>query len=286
MKNEKRKTIVGVTGAKGYIGSALVRNGCTPLVCDVTDYTAAEAEVCRVKPDIILHLASVSDPDKCEVDPKKSSHVNLMGANNIAMICALKNIPLAFLSSAQIWGGGWWESLWNRHAENSKLTWAVNAYGMQKCAAEFAVTTANIGEYKNAKIIRTSHVFNKARFQKELDGLALGVHVDAPRFLKRSFIHLEDFVYQVSEYCKRFYAMPPVLHLAGTQTVSYYDFWLEVAKQFDFDPALIKGRRFEKKYPFLAKRPHNGGLDVHLSQTLGFKQFSYIGGIRKMKNES
>ena len=273
-----------VTGAEGYIGKSLVKAGFHPLACDVTEYNDVDRAVCQAHPDLIVHLAGKSAPDWCEENLKESIRVNVDGTHNVFEVSVKHKIPAVLLSSSQIWRGGWRESLLNRHSENSPKTPSVNSYGSQKAVAEFIVETSNMDGRNSSKIIRTSYVFNKARFTADLKKLRLGLPVDAPRFLKRSFIHMNDFVVLLSEYCKRFEEMPPVLHLAGSKTVSYYEFWREVARQFGYDKRLVKGRWIEKNnYP--AKRPHSGGLDVSLSQSLGFPTFDYIGGIERMRSE-
>jgi dTDP-4-dehydrorhamnose reductase len=276
---------IAVTGARGYIGKALVKAGCLPLYCDVTDYEAVEAEVCNVSPDLVLHLGGKSKPEWVEKNHKEAARIHVHGTHYVMLACVAQKIPVVTLSSSQIWGGGWWEHLWNRHAENSRLTPAVNSYGMQKFSSEAITFVANdIGG--EAKVIRTSFVFNGERFSKQLADLEAGMPIDAPRFLKRSFIHLEDFVTQVLHYCQEFKEMPPVLHLAGSKTVSYFDLWLEVAKQFGYDRKLIVGRWRPLDDNFSACRPRYGGLDVGLSRTLGFKQASYVDGIKRMKDET
>lgn len=276
-----------VTGADGYLGKALVKAGFGALKCDVTSRNDVERVICHSKPDLVIHLAGKSNPDWCEQKEhvKEAIRVNFDGTHNVMEVCVQYNVPVVYLSSSQIWGGGWWESLWNKHAEYSKLTKSVNNYGMQKLAGETIALTSNIGARDCSKIIRTSFVFDGERMAVELHHLKYGSFVDAPTFIKRSFIHLDDFVSLLSVYCNNFEDMPTILHLAGSKTVSYYDFWLEVAKQYGFDRKLIHRRWIERNEMYSAKRPHNAGLDVSLSQKLGFPQFDYIGGIKRMKDE-
>lgn len=276
---------VFLTGADGYIGRHLVKAGCKPLKCNVVERNDVERAVKHASPDLVIHLAGKSSPDYCELHTKDSIKANVDGTHYVMEACVKYEVPAVLLSSAQIWGGGFWESWFNRHAENSRKTPPVNNYGMQKVVAEFVTETSNMNGRKESKIIRTSFVFDKERFCRELSDLKHGVFIDAPHFIKRSFIHMDDFVYLVSEYCKRFHHMPRVLHLAGSQTVSYHQFWQEVARQYGFDKKLIRGRRVERNVLYAAKRPHYGGLDTRLSQELGFKSFDYIGGIARMKSE-
>lgn len=286
---------VYVTAGKngnGHIAKALVEAGFKRLSCDVVDENSVERAMSQVKPDLILHLAGSSDPDYCESHQAETSKVNVRGTHNVVESCVRRSIPAVLLSSAQIWKGGMFE----RHTEDSPRTPAVNIYGMQKTAAEGIFEVASFAGYK-ARIVRTSFVFSRERLSGKLHDLKNGVAIDAPRFLKRSFIHIDDFVSLIICYCENFdtievngqKGMPQILHLAGSKTVSYHTFWTEVCKQYGFDPKLVKGRWLEKDIvegEKKAKRPHNAGLDVSLSKKLGFPQFDYIGGIERMKNES
>ena len=271
-----------MTGARGYLGRAFVRAGYHELSCDVTSVNYVEREITCTKPDMVLHLAGKSNPAYCQQHEEVSSRINVGGTRNVVDVCEKYKIPFILLSSSQIWGGGWRDAF-NKHAEDSSFTTAVNNYGVQKLVAEMATVTANIG-WDGAKVIRTSYVFDRTRFAQELSSLAHGNHIDAPAFLKRSFIYLSDFVELVQDYCTRFDDMPSVLHLAGSKTASYCEFWIEVCEQLGFYPYLVNCRNVEKD-GYAARRPHNGGLDVSLSKKLGFRQTDYIEGIRRMKNE-
>lgn len=273
------------TGAGGFIGRALVKQGFHPLSCDVTNLTFVEKEVRTAKPDLVVHLAGKSNPDYCETHLKESVRINVNGTHNVFEACVKYRIPAVLLSSSYVWGGGW-QDLFNRHSENSPMTVPVNSYGSQKSVAEFVAMTSNMEGRTSSKIIRTSHVFDRARLAFEISDLVHCKPVDAPTFLKRSFIHINHFATLLKDYCERFDSMPEVLHLAGSKTVSYFDFWLETCEQMNFSKSLIRGRRGEKNADGRAKRPHNGGLDTSLSKRLGFVQYDYMQGITEMKNES
>lgn len=268
-----------MTGGNGYVGKALAKRGYLPLSCDVTDYNSVDREITRTKPDIVLHLAAKSSPDFCKEHYEKSSLVNFGGTRNVMEVCSNLKIPAVFFSTSQVWGGGW-QDAFNSHSESSKPSSPANDYGLQKLTAESAVLVFGM------KIIRMSHIFDKSRLASTLSDLLNCRPIDAPTFMKRNFIHLEDFATQVEMYVLNYETMPLILHLAGSKAVSHCDFWLEVCEQFGFDKNLVRGRRIEKDIPGKAKRPHNGGLDVSLSKKLGFPQFDYIDGIRKMKDES
>jgi dTDP-4-dehydrorhamnose reductase len=270
---------IAITGANGYIGKALLKKGAVPIFADVTEPEEIKRELEATKPDVILHLAAKSDVDYCE-DPKNSiivSNVNLRGTHNVMFRASQLGIPCVFMSTGQIWKGGFWEK---DHHEHDKATLPVNMYGISKLAAESIVGTYFA---EGAKIIRSSFVFDAERLSPKLDCLRAGETIHEPTFIRRSFIYLPDLVELLIEYCERVKEMPNVLHLAGSETVSWYDFMYQVAYQYGFDGRLVKGRRNE--VDIVAPRPHNAGLNTSLARSLGFRIPSYKDGIKRMMNE-
>lgn len=276
--------IIGVTGANGYIGKALVKAGAVPIFADVTNGNEVIKEIEEKKPDIILHLAAKSNPDWCE---KKGNEVILArisvdGTHNVFHQSTLRSIPCVLMSTGQIWAGGFWESA--PHKEDDEPSVPVNQYGASKLAAESVVRSIFFGN--GGKIIRSSFVFSARRpgIASKLGSLRAGETLHEPTFIRRSFIHLHDMVRLLLEYCDRIKEMPDILHLAGCETISYYDFAWEIANQYNNDTELVRPRRMEEKGH--APRPHNAGLDTSLASRLGFRIPSYTEGIRRMKSES
>ena len=271
---------VGITGPNGFIGKALISRGCLPLHCDVAQPEDVEREILEKKPDVILHLAAKSDVDFCEnrANEKAIVDVNLRGTYNVMHHATKCGIPCVLMSTGQIWKGGFWE---RDHKEDYTRSLPVNQYGISKLAAEALVR--EIFSDLGGKIIRSSYVFDATRLASKLDTLRKGEELEEPVFIRRSFIYIKDFVDLLLEYCERISEMPKVLHLAGSETVSWYDFTYEFAKQYMMDTRLVRGRR--KEIPGLAPRPNNAGLDTSLARSLGFRIPSYKDGIRRMKNE-
>lgn len=274
--------IIGVTGANGYIGKALVKAGAIPMFCDVTRPAEIDAEITEKKPDVILHLAAKSNPDWCE-DPNNKfilSAVNVRGTYNVMYRASQSNIPCVLMSTGQIWKGGFWEGA---HGENDKPSPPVNQYGLSKLSAE-AIAKTFFGE--GGKIVRSSFVFDTKRLASKLGSLKAGETLYEPSFIRRSFIYLDDIVRLLLEYCERIKEMPDVLHLAGAETCSWYDFTWELACQYGYDVELVKARRTEIKDKKVAPRPSNAGLDTRLASVhYGFRVPDYKDGIMRMKNE-
>jgi len=104
---------VYVTGGSGGLGKAVVpvlsssyevRATDLPDV-DVRDAAAVMADITRYEPDIVLHLASMTDVDKCELFPEEASLSNRTGTRNVALACREIGAVMAYVSTGMIYNG-------------------------------------------------------------------------------------------------------------------------------------------------------------------------------------
>lgn len=265
---------VYVNGAKGHIGKTLIERGCLPLFSDVRNIWEVERELQEKKPNIILHLAAKSRPDFCEMPENLRCVIdtNVGGVRNVLSVAEKMNIPVVVFSSDHVWTGSFWE---RTHRESDTPRLPVNTYGLSKMGAEFTA-----GVFDNAKIVRLSTGFDSVCLSPKFDAWERGEILNEPTFIRRSFIYLPDLVELIIQYANRFEEMPKVLHLAGNEVVSTFDFVYEVAKQYGYSMFVRPRWREVKGY---APRPHKGGLDVSLASSLGFRLPSFEDGIKRMK---
>lgn len=268
---------VGITGANGHIGRALLKKypeTFFSLVADVTRPEEVEMAIKSGKPDVIVHLASVSDVDVCE-DPKNKewvSDVNVRGSANVAEAALDNDIGFVLLSTSQVFSGKWWAS----YSENDRPN-PINAYGFSKWMAETFISSAFPKEFK---IVRTSYLFDYARLATHIDVLQKGNYMEYPTFIKRSFMYIPHFVESFYQYLLRFDEMPKKLHIAGTKSVSWFDFMSCIAENYSINEEQVMPRSTEIKG--LAPRPYRAGLNVNLSKRLGLPQYGYVDGIKEM----
>ncbi len=104
---------VYVTGGNGMLGRALVpvllptyevRATDLPGV-DIRDADAVMTDILRFQPDIVLHLASMTDVDECELHPKEASLSNRIGTRNVALACRESGAVMGYVSTGMIYNG-------------------------------------------------------------------------------------------------------------------------------------------------------------------------------------
>ncbi len=103
-----------VTGAKGMLGQDLCpilkQNGYKVIETDVdnlniTNFNQAEYVIKYYNPDFIIHCAAYTNVDKAEEDSKTAFLINAQGTENLAKICADKDIPLVYISTDYVFNG-------------------------------------------------------------------------------------------------------------------------------------------------------------------------------------
>jgi dTDP-4-dehydrorhamnose reductase len=112
-----------ITGANGMLGSAL----CTILInagaevyptdintqgtthimqfLDIRDKGQIKALADKIKPDFLFHLAAETNVDKCELEPEHAHKTNVLGTENVALVCKDLRITMVYISTCGVFPG-------------------------------------------------------------------------------------------------------------------------------------------------------------------------------------
>ncbi|MDO8590547.1 MAG: NAD(P)-dependent oxidoreductase [bacterium] len=140
-----------VTGASGMVGSYLdfgIKTDRQTL--DITNLAAVLAMTKKHKPKVILHLAALTDLDRCEKNPEEAYLTNSVGTYNVALAARDCDAKLIYISTAGIFDGtkkGFYKE--------TNLGNPQNHYGHSKYLGELAVQSL----LKNYIIARVCWMF-------------------------------------------------------------------------------------------------------------------------------
>lgn len=148
-----------VTGASGMLGQDLcpmleLKNysviKTNSKTMNITNYDKVNEVISQNSPDIIIHCAAYTNVDKAEEDFESAKLINSTGTENLAKICAEKDILLVYISTDYIFDGQKSSAYTPEDAANP-----INNYGLTKFLGEQAVK-----KYCNKYfIVRTSWLY-------------------------------------------------------------------------------------------------------------------------------
>jgi len=258
--------VVLVTGGDGQVGRAL-----RPLLpsaryatrdeLDVTDSARTNDAIAGV--DVVVHLAAMTDVDRCEREPHLAEQVNGAGSRNVAEAAGAAGARVIGVSSDYVFDG----TAPGEYTETDKPR-PLSVYGRTKLAGEQALLEAG-----DNTVIRTSWVYGDGRnfirtiLRAAAAGRALAVVDDqlgrptAADDLAQAIVHLLSI------------DPPRLLHVTGDGPPTS---WAGVAEQslaaagltvpVEHVSTIEYGRRMDST---LAPRPANSLLSLDRARGLG-----------------
>jgi dTDP-4-dehydrorhamnose reductase len=152
-----------VLGAGGMLGGAVTEAleeaypgtvSATRAEADVTDRFRLEAELERLRPDVVINCAAYTDVDGCEIDRDRARRVNAEGAGNVAIAAAATGSRVVQVSTDFVFDG--------RHSvpyTEDDPPAPLSEYGRTKLDGERRVAAATTEHL----IVRTSWLYGRGR---------------------------------------------------------------------------------------------------------------------------
>lgn len=116
-----------------YLSHTVRIKGVDAFRLDATSYEELGAALERIRPDVILHTAGLTNVDRCEEDPERAYRLNVGTTENVSRLALALGASLIHISTDHLFDGT--RRLLNEDAPPSPL----NAYGQTKWEAERAV---------------------------------------------------------------------------------------------------------------------------------------------------
>jgi len=271
-----------VTGASGFLGWNLcpiaartwevfgvMRShvieipGVTPVTADLTDISRVKQLFAEVRPNALVHLAALSQPNDCQKQPGLSRRMNVEAPSLLAGLCADAGIPMVFTSTDLVFDG--------EHApyrEDSQCA-PVCLYGEHKVEAERAV----LSQCERACVCRMPLMYGDpgpaaANFAWQMisamrEGRQVKLFADEYRTPAGGSAAAEGLLLMLSRNQRG------IVHLGGRERVSRAEFGRIAARVMGVQADIVEVRRSD--VPMSAPRPADVSMDSSRAFALGYE---------------
>lgn len=286
-----------ITGASGLYGSKLARLALAKGIevyssdiqslsvygnfvkLDISGREAVEESFKAIKPDVVVHAATLTDVDKCETNKELAWKVNVDGTKNIAEAAKSAGSFLIYISTDYVFSGE------KGSYKETEVPDPINYYGLTKLKAEEIVQTQP--EYFIARpsvIYGSTPAAGKVNFALWLiETLRKGEHVKIVTDQWNTPTLNSNLAEMTLEVIER--RLTGIYHLCGATRVSRFEFAEKIADTFSLDKSLID-KVLSSQFTWPAKRPMDSSLDTSKAQkTLQNKPLDMTGSLKRLKVE-
>jgi dTDP-4-dehydrorhamnose reductase len=222
-------------------------------LADLINIEQAQLIIKKLKPDVIVNSAAMTNIEKCELYPREAYETNCLIPKNLAKICKKNNILLVQISTDNFKSG-------KGVIRNEKvLPEAVNEYGRTKLLGEREIVESGARHI----IIRTNFFafapgFKSTFVDKIIRNLQHEVEVKG--FVDYTFNPV-SIDYLVEVVLKLIYLeVTGLINIASDYCTTKYDFALLIAEKFNLDKNFIRKSTRIESFD-LIQRPNNLCLD-------------------------
>ncbi|MCM8784696.1 MAG: dTDP-4-dehydrorhamnose reductase [Candidatus Omnitrophica bacterium] len=232
-----------------------------------------------LKPEIVIHLAALTDVDFCEKNPETTFLINSKGTENISKLSIDFKCFLIYLSTDFIFDG----MKGSPYSEEDKPN-PINIYGKSKLLGEKYI----INNCEKYLIIRTSRIFGKGgknfssrlrEIMKQKKEIVLTTDlINSPTYASS----LAECILKLIE--KEFCG---IINVCNEGWCSFFEFGLKMKEILNLN-LKIKGisfNEFLRIYKDIAPRPKFSPLSIDLLNSLNIKVDSWERGLEKFLKE-
>jgi dTDP-4-dehydrorhamnose reductase len=269
---------IAVTGPKGRLGSWLVdKLGCESLSADITNQVDLIADLALVSPDVVINCAAVTQVDQCEEKDFYEKQAIPVNTNGVFHLRKHFQGLLIHLSTDYVFSGKL-----GPYKETSNDFNPFNSYGFSKLGGEKVV---EIWKDRPSIIVRTTGLFGSDH--DFATGLLLSLQEEREFFATKELRGNQTYIPFLAEalvkvareyvYVKK---PPKIINIASKEVISRYDFAIQVANVFGYDPTFIFPVKNKDISSWKAKRPTKGGLNCSYAEKLGLPIHTVLEGLQ------
>ena len=285
-----------ITGATGQLGRSVVEElqphfnilstarkipvetltACPVVEMDISNKSIVQQVVSKYEPDVLIHLAAMTNVDGCEREKEKAWDINVKGTEHLLQAISGSETRIIFISTDYVFDG---EN--GPYGVDSKPS-PINYYGKSKLAAENAIRGG-----RNAWVILRTNVLygaggSPASFVRWVtESLKIGNEI---RVVDDQYGN-PTWTGSLAESIKLLIVLNSegLFHYGGADFISRHQFALKIAVTYNLDQSLIKKISTEE-LDQLAKRPLQSGLTTNkIEETVGIRTYGIGYCLRKVK---
>ena len=205
------------------------------------------------KPDALIHLAALSNPNYCETHKEESYKINVEATINLSDWCAQHQVSFLYASTDLVFDGK------NPPYVEDDVCKPLMVYGMHKLMAEQYIIATNA----KACIARRPLMYglpsnNKGYLSSWIRKLEKGEKVAAFTDEFRTQVWAREALRGMLFLVEK--ELTGIYHLGSEERSSRYDFIVEIAEELGFETGLIKASQ-QADVNMPAKRPADVSLN-------------------------
>lgn len=282
-----------VTGASGFLGVKLVnvlkkdfqliatsRVGNNGIIgMDISNMGEVSSVISRIKPEVVVHNAALTDVDRCEIEKELAWKINVEGTRNVLDACKSVKAKIVYFSTDFVFDGS------NPPYGEDDIPNPLSHYAKTKREAEILVEKSGL----EFLLIRPEvlYGFNGDGSERSFvnwvyQSLEKGIPIRVVNDQFNTPTLIDDIAEALRILLKK--KRIGVYHVAGPQRLSRYEMALRIANAFKFDKSLIKSipsSQLRQKAP----RPRDSSLKSGKIAGEGIKMHTFDEGMLVMKKQ-
>jgi len=186
----------------------------------------------KYKPDVVIHLASLTGLKKCEENPYEAFTFNVFGSYNIIKTCLETKSKLVFTSSREVYGN----TVKEFSSENDSLA-PKNVYGITKMLAEGLIQNYNsLG--LNYTILRITNVIGPGLHGKGLNFMIKDavqnkrVQINGGEQIV-NVIFIDDVIDVLMQVCENESSLNQIFNVGSKDNITISNFANKISQFFD-----------------------------------------------------